>query len=80
MTRSDRYWFTAVGAVLLSGAAIDIWRDRCQDDTTLSCGIRRSIARVPGGRYVFAAGLATAAVGIYDHIAGPLAAAVTESL
>lgn len=80
MTRSDRYWFSAVGAVLLSGAAADVWRDHCKDDTTLSCGIRRAVAQVPGGRYLLAIGLAVGAVGFYDHIAGPLAAAVAENL
>ena len=80
MTTSDRYWFTAVTAVALSVTAADIWRDRCKDDTTLSCGIRRLVARTPGGRYLLAAGLTAGAIGFFDHIAGPLAAAVTDNI
>lgn len=80
MTTSDRYWFTAVGAVLIIGGAADVWRDRCKDDTTLSCGVRRLVARVPGGRFMLAAGLTVAGIGFFDHIVGPLAEAAAQTL
>ena len=78
MTRSDRYWFTALGTIAAGIGAVDVWRDRCRDDSTLSCGVRRLVALVPGGRYLLAVGLAAAGLGFFRHIVRPLAAAVTD--
>ncbi|NUO57298.1 MAG: hypothetical protein HOV78_11580 [Hamadaea sp.] len=78
MRNPGRTWGVIVTATTLGIGGLDVWCDRRKDDSTLSCCTRRLVARVPGGRHLFAAGLAVAAIGFYDHIVGPLAAAVQE--
>lgn len=79
MTTSDRYWFAAIGTIAAGIGAVDVWRDRCRDDSTLSCGVRRLVAIVPGGKYYLAAGLAAGGVGFFRHIVRPLAAAAANT-
>lgn len=68
MSRPATTWAAILGGLL----AYDVLCDRRKDDSTLSCVTRAAVAAVPGGEFIFTAGLVAGAWWFHDHIIGPL--------